>query len=75
MFTFLNACDGEIVVTVDNEKVGSANTAEGLAEIFTEYGCTAGDIYHSSDVDFASEEGFDTDDCAHNIINSALEMA
>jgi len=75
MFTFLNACAGEIVVTVDNERVGSAGTAEGLAEIFREYGCTAGDIYCSSSVDFASEEGFLTDDCAHNIINSAVEMA
>lgn len=74
MFTFLNACDGEIVVTVDREKVGAASTAEGLARIFDEHGCAAGDIYHSSDVDFASEEGFDTDDCAHNIINSAMEM-
>jgi len=75
MFTFLNACAGEIVVTVDDTKVGSASTAEGLAEIFTEYGCTAGDIYCSSSVDFASEEGFDSDDSAHNIINSAVEMA
>ena len=75
MFTFLNACDGEIVVTVDNEKVGAASTAEGLARIFEEHGCAAGDIYHSSDVDFASEEGFASDDAAHNIINSAMEMA
>ena len=74
MFTFLNACDGEIVVTIDNERIGVASTAEGLARIFDEWGCVAGTIAHSSDVDFASEEGFASDDAAHDLINSALEM-
>jgi len=74
MFTFLNACDGEIVVTVDDQQVGAASTAESLAAIFEEYGCTSGDIYSSSSVDFASEEGFASDDAAHNLINSAMEM-
>ena len=74
MFTFLNACDGEIVVTIDEVIVGAASTSDELARIFNEYACSAGTIAHSSDVDFASEEGFESDDAAHNMINAAMEM-
>jgi hypothetical protein len=75
MFVFLTAEDGGIVVSVNKNVVGCAFSAEELAEVFTANNVTAdADIYFSSSVDFASEEGFATDDDAHAIINEALEL-
>jgi hypothetical protein len=75
MFVFLNAEDGSIVVSINKEPVACAFTAKELAEVFTANNVTAdADIYCSSSIDFASEEGFATDDEAHAIINEALEL-
>ena len=75
MFVFLNAEDGSIVVSIDQQPVDCAFTARELADIFTANNVSAdSDIYFSSSVDFASEEGFDSDDDAHAIINEALEL-
>lgn len=74
-FVFLNAEDGSIVVSINNKPVGCAFTAGELADIFTDNNVSADSgIYFSSSVDFASEEGFDSDDDAHAIINEALEL-
>jgi hypothetical protein len=74
-FVFLNAEYGSIVVSINKEPVACAFTAKELAEVFTANNVTeADDIYFSSSVDFASEEGFETDDDAHAIINEALEL-
>jgi hypothetical protein len=74
-FVFLNAEDGSIVVSIDKTPVACAFTAEELAEVFTANKVTeADDIYCSSSIDFASEEGFATDDEAHAIIQDALAL-
>lgn len=75
MFVFLTAEEGSIVVSIDHQPVGCADTAEELADIFTANNITIdSDIYCSSSIDFASEEGFDSDDDAHAIINAAIEQ-
>ena len=72
---FLNAEGAAIVVTVNNVVVGAAYTAEQLVALFAQNNvCVLKDtIMCSSSIDFAAEEGFDTDDCAHNIIDEAFE--
>jgi len=72
---FLNAEGAAIVVTVNNVVVGAAYTAEQLVALFVQNNvCVLTDtIMCSSSCDFAAEEGFDTDDCAHNIIDEAFE--
>ena len=73
-YVFLNADDAAIVVTVNDTVVGFAHTADALVELFLQHNInTSTDtIMCSSSIDFASEEGFATDDCAHALINTAL---
>jgi hypothetical protein len=73
-YVFLNADEAAIVVTVNNIVVGAAYTAAQLAALFTanDINVSTDTIMCSSSIDFASEEGFDTDDCAHNIIDEAF---
>ena len=74
-FVFLNAEYGSIVVSINKEPVACAFTAKELAEVFTANNVTeADDIYFSSSVDFASEEGFANDEAAHKMINKALKL-
>ena len=74
-FVYFKAADGEVVVTIDQQPVGSASTAEDLARILLENAVsTADDCYCSSSVDFASEEGFATDDDAHDMIADAFDI-
>ena len=72
---FLNAADAAIVVTVNNVVVGAAYTAAQLAALFTanNVNVSTDTIMCSSSIDFASEEDFATDNCAHNIIDEAFE--
>ena len=72
---FLNADDAAIVVTVNNTVVGFAHTADALVELFLQYNINVSDtIMCSSSIDFAEEEGFATDNCAHNIIDTAMQQ-
>ena len=75
-YVFLNADDAAIVVHVNNAVVGAAHTAAELAALFTanNVNVSTDTIMCSSSIDFASEEGFATDDCAHNIIENAVAM-
>ena len=75
-YVFLNAVDAAIVVTVNNTVVGAAYTAAQLAALFTanNVNVSTDTIMCSSSIDFAQEEGFATDSCAHNIIEAALEQ-
>lgn len=76
MFVFFNAEDAQVKVTVDNTVAGFADTVDGLVEILLQNNVSSADtLMHSSDVDFASEEGFATDDCAHALIDNALVEA
>ena len=74
-YVFLNADEAAIVVTVNNTVVGAAYTAAQLAALFTanNVNVLTDTIMCSSSIDFAAEEGFATDNCAHNIIDEALE--
>ena len=72
---FLNACNAAIVVTVNNTVVATdVQTADALVQVFLTHNINVltDTIMCSSSIDFAQEEGFDTDDCAHNIIEAAL---
>lgn len=73
MFVFLNAEDRGIVVSIDQQVVGRAVNAMELAELFAVNNITTeNDIFCSSSIDFAAEEGFDGDSDAHNMIDEAL---
>lgn len=73
-FVFFNAVDAQVQLTVDKAIVGAADTVDALVELLLRADVCATDrICFSSDVDFASEEGFATDDAAHELIEAALE--
>jgi len=75
-FVFFNAVDAQVQLTVDDVVVGAADTVDGLVELLLRANVKATDrIMHSSDVDFASEEGFATDDAAHALIEAAFEAS
>jgi hypothetical protein len=74
-FVFFSAANGAIDVTIDNALVGSAVCSEELVAILRQQGVTLEDeMFHSSSVDFAAEEGFEDDNGAYNIIEPALEI-
>ena len=76
-YVFLNASDAAIVVHVNDTVVATdVQTADALVEVFLQHNInTSTDtIMCSSSIDFASEEGFASDDCAHALINTALEQ-
>ena len=76
-YVFLNAEDAAIVVTVNKTVVATdVQTADALVEVFLQHNVNVltDTIMHSSSIDFAEEEGFATDNCAHNIIDKALEQ-
>ena len=73
MFVFFNARNARIKLTIEDDVVGYYDDADELYNAFVEYGVTLDDsLLFSSDVDFASEEGFATDACAHKIIDAAV---
>ena len=74
-YVFLNAVDAAIVVTINDTVVDAVYTADALVEVFLQHNINvlADTIMCSSSIDFAQEEGFDTDSCAHNIIEAALD--
>ena len=74
---FLNAANAAIVVTVNNTVVATdVQTADALAQVFLTHNINVSTdtIMCSSSIDFAAEEDFDTDDCAHNIIEAAMQQ-
>ena len=72
---FLNAQNAAIVVTVNNVQVAAVYTAAQLAAVFKQHNINVltDTIMCSSSIDFAEEEGFASDACAHNIIDEAFE--
>jgi hypothetical protein len=74
-YVFLNAVDAAIVVTINDTVVDAVYEADALVEVFLQHNINvlADTIMCSSSIDFAQEEGFDTDSCAHNIIEAALD--
>ena len=73
---FFNANNATVQVTVNNTLVGAAATVDALVELLLRANVSSTDtLVHSSSIDFAEEEGFDTDACAHNLIDAALADA
>ena len=73
---FLNAQNAAIVVTVNNVIVANdVQTSDALVQVFLQHNIDVLNdvIMLSSSIDFAEEEGFATDACAHNIIDAALD--
>ena len=73
---FLAAENAAIVVTVNNTVVATdVQTADALVQVFLTHNINvlADTIMCSSSIDFAAEENFATDNCAHNIIEAAIE--
>jgi hypothetical protein len=75
-YVFLNAQNAAIVVTVNNVVVANdVQTADALVQVFLTHNINVlkDTIMCSSSIDFASEEDFATDNCAHNIIDEAFD--
>jgi hypothetical protein len=73
-FVFFGAAEGEVLVSIDQQPVGSAATAEDLARILMINGVsTADDIYTSSSIDFCEEEGFESG-AALEMIDAAFDI-
>ena len=73
---FLNACNAAIEVYVNNTLVANdVQTADALVQVFLTHNINVSTdtIMCSSSIDFAEEEGFATDACAHNIIDETFE--
>ena len=75
-YIFLNAEKGGIRVGGPGRTLyGWADNPKELSELFAKLGVNNNTrIMHSSDVDFASEEGFEDDGDAHDLIGAALKM-
>jgi len=75
-YVFLNASDAAIVVKVNNTVVAACYNAAQLAAVFKQHNINVltDTIMCSSSIDFAEEEGFATDNCAHNIIDAAMQQ-
>ena len=75
-FVCFNAEEKGISVTIEHEKAGWAANAADLAAILIKNRVSLVNdrVYHSSDVDFASEEGFADNDGAHQMINDAFNI-
>jgi hypothetical protein len=74
-FVFFGAKDGQVTVSIDHVLVGVASCSEELIVILQENGVTLEDeMFQSSSVDFAAEEGFADDNGAYDIIEPALAV-
>ena len=76
-YVFLTAANAALQVYVNDQLVAEdVQSADALVQVFLTHriNVLADTIMHSSSIDFASEEGFASDSCAHNIIEAALEQ-
>jgi len=75
-FVYFNAEDGKVKMQVDNRVVVHSADPKDIAQAMAKHGVSNQDrMAHSSDVDFADEEGFANSGDAHEIIDQALELA
>ena len=75
MFVYFNAEDAQVKLSIDSKVIGYADNAQQLANLLSANNVTANnEMYFSSSVDFASEEGFANDSAAHAIIEDAIDM-
>ena len=73
---FFNANNATVQVYINNTLVGASSTYYNLAKLLRKNNVNVktAALMHSSSIDFAAEEGFATDACAHNIIDSAIKI-
>ena len=73
MIDYITAHNGGIKMFAGDGLKGWSKTAEGIAYTFKPCGI-AETLMGSSSMDFASEEGFETDDGAMLLLKRALEL-
>lgn len=75
-FVFFAAEDAAVTVNVDDQFVGSCEDVATLVECLFMFNITPEDrIACSSSIDFASEEGFENDGAAMEMIEAAFDLA
>ena len=70
---FVTARNGKIELMSDKTVVVSSVDVEELTNVMYDHGL-ADSVYHSSSMDFASEDGFEIDGDAWVIFDEALKM-
>ena len=70
---FVSAHNGGIQMFSSLGLVGFGKTAEAIAYVLNTKGVAA-EIFQSSSMDFATEEGFDTNDGASLLMKRAFEL-
>jgi len=73
MIDFISASEGKIQLWEDDMIVAEACTAKSIAYFLQEHGFD-GNVYASSSMDFASEEGFETDQCANDLWEKSVNL-
>tara|TARA_B110000285_G_C14690106_1_gene408673 strand:+ start:196 stop:462 length:267 start_codon:yes stop_codon:yes gene_type:complete len=73
---FFNADNARIQVYINSVFVAVASNSYRLAKALRKHNVNVhtDTLVCSSSIDFASEEGFATDACAHTLINNALQI-
>jgi hypothetical protein len=74
MINYISASESQIQLWDDAGIVASSSNANDLANVIFDNGGFADAVYASSSVDFASEEGFATDDGANDLLESAIAI-
>ena len=70
---YVSALNGGIEMTTENGTTLWSDTVEGVARAMQEHGI-ASPLMGSSTMDFASEEGFDSDDGANLMLKRVFEL-
>ena len=70
---FVTAKNGRVELMADKTVVASSEDASVLANVMYDHGM-ADAVFHSSSMDFASEDGFENDGDAWVIFDEALKM-
>jgi|TARA_B110000908_G_C10220305_1_gene434981 hypothetical protein len=72
MINYISASESQVQLWDEAGIVASSSSANDLANVIFDNGGFADAVYASSSVDFASEEGFDTDEGANELLESAI---
>ena len=72
--TFITARDSRVQFFNGDALVGEGSTAKELADVIKFQSLDIFGASCSSSMDFADEEGFETYDAAHKLLDAAIEM-
>lgn len=70
---FVTAKNGKVELMTYNRVVASSEDASALANVMCDHGM-ADSVFHSSSMDFASEDGFENDGDAWVIFDDAVKV-